>query len=592
MKYTAINIGPIISTFDMVRKPRELWAASYLFSHLMKCIYKEINATEGIEVFSPNMSESEEKTGVGLYPDRVYCIGTWDFESKRKDILNTFTNDLKLSVDADFKDYFNIMCVTIDGEGLSETKAICTMNHLLDCLELNERAVSDKSKNVVWNLISNNQQKLYNLAFPNGKFAKLTEESDGYGTLAEYASIQLSSINDNSKEKWEEALRVSKIEEDLRNEFPSLYIDKVEDAFYRKLKESFAEIKDKSGKSISKFKSYHKYICVVQADGDNMGKTFSHEDLAKGKTAEISKELVKFGKEASKKIYGYGGLPIYAGGDDLLFLAPVVGKTRVVDGEISRPQNIFDLLKDIDGCFNPVKEMVETEKLTVKDKDNNPIKDKDGNDIIVSPSMSYGVSITYYKFPLYEALKSAQHLLFGVAKDVDGKNAIAWHLQKNSGSSFSGAFSKTNVLHSFEKVILSSSVKDSIVSAVSHKIRENQALLQLWLNDTSYRQRNLNFFKKYMDYDEKDGYKQSILDLLDNLYEIYQLLLEEKDKGIDKDAKNGKIKLLPTDKANGVFSLEAKVNYLKQSNRDELFKMIYSMIRTAKFISGEEVIDE
>ena len=198
----------------------------------------------------------------------------------------------------------------------------------------------------------------------------------------------------------------------------------------------------------------------------------------------------------------------------------------------------------------------------------------------------------YYKFPLYEALKSAQHLLFGVAKDVDGKNAIAWHLQKNSGSSFSGAFSKTNVLHSFEKVILSSSVKDSIVSAVSHKIRENQALLQLWLNDTSYRQRNLNFFKKYMDYDEKDGYKQSILDLLDNLYEIYQLLLEEKDKGIDKDAKNGKIKLLPTDKANGVFSLEAKVNYLKQSNRDELFKMIYSMIRTAKFISGEEVIDE
>ena len=95
-----------------------------------------------------------------------------------------------------------------------------------------------------------------------------------------------------------------------------------------------------------------------------------------------------------------------------------------------------------------------------------------------------------------------------------------------------------------------------------------------------------------MDYDEKDGYKQSILDLLDNLYEIYQLLLEEKDKGIDKDAKNGKIKLLPTDKANGVFSLEAKVNYLKQSNRDELFKMIYSMIRTAKFISGEEVIDE
>lgn len=581
-KYTAINIGPIISTFDMVRKPRELWAASYLFSHLMKCIFNEINKTKGIEVFSPNMSESEEKIGVGLYPDRVYCTGTWDFNSKREAILNAFANEL--SDDADFKDYFNIMCVTIDGEGLSKTQAIRKMNHLLDCLELNERAVSDESKNAVWDLISNNKEKLFELAFPKGEFAKLTDEYEDYGTLAAYASVQLSSIDDESKAKWKEALSVDIIEEYLRNEYPSFFLDKVEDAFYRKLKESFPEVKDETGKSISKIKSYHKYICIVQADGDNMGKTFSHEGLAEGKTAEISKELVTFGKEASKKIYEYGGLPIYAGGDDLLFLAPVVGKTRVVDGEISRPQNIIDLLKDIDICFNPVKEMVETEKLTIKDKDNNPI--------IVSPSMSYGVSITYYKFPLYEALKSAQHLLFDVAKEVDGKNAIAWCLQKNSGSSFSGAFSKTNVLHSFEKVILSSSVKESLVSAVSHKIRENQALLQLWLGDASYQQRNLNFFKKYMDYDEKDGYKQSILEMLDNLYEIYQPLLEAKDKGTDKDANNGKIKLLPTDKANGVFTLEAKVNYLKQSNRDELFKMIYSMIRTAKFISGEEVRDE
>lgn len=589
MIYTAINIGPILSTFDMVRKPRELWAASYLFSHLMKCIFMEINATKGIDIISPNMSESEEKIGVGLYPDRVYCRLTkdnWDFPSSRNIILDNFAKELNLSEDEDFKDYFNIMCVTIDGEGLSETKAISTMNHMLDCLELNERTMSDKSKNAVWNLISKNQQKLYELAFPNGVFAKLTDKSEGYGTLAEYASIQLSSIDDNSKEKWEEALRVSKIEEDLRNEFPSLFIDKIEDAFYRKLKESFTEIKDKSGRSISKLKSYHKYICVVQADGDNMGKTFSHEKLVDGKTAEISKELVKFGKGASKKIYEYGGLPIYAGGDDLLFLAPVVGKTSVVDGETNRPQNIFDLLKDIDDRFNLVKKTV-TE---YKTKDGESLKDKSGNDIV--PSMSYGVSITYYKFPLYEALKSAKHLLIDVAKKVDGKNAIAWHLQKNSGSSFSGAFSKTNVILSFEKVILSSSVKDSLVSAVSHKIRENQALLQLWLDDASYQQRNLNFFKKYMDYDEKDGYKQSILDLLDNLYKIYQPLLEEKDKGIDKDANNGKIKLLPTDKANGVFTLEEKVNYLKQSNRDELFKMIYSMIRTAKFISGEEVIDE
>lgn len=30
MKYTAVNIGPIIGTINLARKPCELWSASYL----------------------------------------------------------------------------------------------------------------------------------------------------------------------------------------------------------------------------------------------------------------------------------------------------------------------------------------------------------------------------------------------------------------------------------------------------------------------------------------------------------------------------------------------------------------------------------
>lgn len=30
MKYAAINIGPIVDTISMARKPRELWAARYI----------------------------------------------------------------------------------------------------------------------------------------------------------------------------------------------------------------------------------------------------------------------------------------------------------------------------------------------------------------------------------------------------------------------------------------------------------------------------------------------------------------------------------------------------------------------------------
>ena len=61
MKYTAISIGPIIKTLAMARKPRELWAASYLFSYLMKCIYTaaedaEANSDEDNQDFEDNFT--------------------------------------------------------------------------------------------------------------------------------------------------------------------------------------------------------------------------------------------------------------------------------------------------------------------------------------------------------------------------------------------------------------------------------------------------------------------------------------------------------------------------------------------------------
>lgn len=594
MKYTGINIGPIISTFDMVRKPKDIWAASYLFSKLMSCVVEVIKETEGIDVFSPAVSLGEEKIGVGLYPDRVYCKGEWDFSTKRNEILNKFTTAIGMEGNEDFKNYFNIMCATIDVEkdenGNNETKAIRELNHLLDCMELNTRAMSGKSPDTIWDFITSEgkRKNLYKDAFKDNQFGDVSFiikkdnkpvkeiKAEGYVTLAEYASMQLSTI---SPKMWKRCREVSKfIDENLPKE--ELLVQ--EDSFYTVLSNKFEK----------EIKSYHKYICVVQADGDNMGKTFSHMSLKDNETSEISTKLVEFGKNASGIIYEYGGSPIYAGGDDLLFIAPVVGKTKKsikVSEDEKKEVNkcIFDLLNDIDGCFEPVKSFVKDKHLKTKDSNN--------KDIEISPSMSYGVSITYYKFPLYEALASARHLLFDVAKnkiDKDKKNAIAWCLQKNSGSSFSGYFSKTDILASFEKVIQCSTVKDTIVSAVSHKIRENQSLLQLWLNDSSYNQRNLNFFKKYLDYNENDQYKQSVLELLDKLYEVYQPLIVRKDKAIETDEDKGEIIITPADKAKGIFNIEQKKAYLKQSNRDDLYKMIYSMIRTAKFINGEEVKDE
>jgi len=64
--------------------------------------------------------------------------------------------------------------------------------------------------------------------------------------------------------------------------------------------------------------------------------------------------------------------------------------------------NIFDLIEDIDNLFDTY---VKNHFSSVKP----------------APSMSYGVSITYYKFPMHEALNSVRKLLFEKAKK-DPKN--------------------------------------------------------------------------------------------------------------------------------------------------------------------------
>lgn len=56
-KYTAINIGPIIGTISLAKRPRELWAASYLFSFFMECIINEIVKTKA-KIISPALLTS------------------------------------------------------------------------------------------------------------------------------------------------------------------------------------------------------------------------------------------------------------------------------------------------------------------------------------------------------------------------------------------------------------------------------------------------------------------------------------------------------------------------------------------------------
>lgn len=515
MKYTAINIGPIVGTISMARKPREMWAASYLFSYLMECIINEIGKLgKEIKIVSPaSLGDIENPFyNVGLYPDRVFVEGEIDnTEGVLDRAVKIFSETTGVS-----SDYVNIMYVSI--EYTKKAGAIKELNYLLDCTELDNRPVKDSSRVKVLNLI----QKKYDS--PLFKHANGSRKFD-ISTLGEIATHKFS--KSEKKDDWKKYC-IEAREKDTET-------SSGEDVFYTNIKKTFKE----------DFQSYCKYICIVQADGDNMGKIVSALDTDKVKT--LSSALLAYGSEASRIIESYGGLPVYAGGDDLLFIAPVVSDNKV-EGQDEKVTNIFELLSAIDACYkSTVDDRMDGEGLERP-------KDADENDI--HTSISYGLAISYYKYPLYEAWNSAISLLFDTAKNVSGKNAVAWCLRKHSGSGFTSALSKSDEsVYQIFKELMKYSVDENLVSAIAHKLRANMDLLDILRNQDEDRMKA--FYRKIMEEEvtqSGDTYVGATRRLLWALFR--------------SNAGNEKVGI------------------------SDILTTMYGMLRTAKFINGEGDNDE
>lgn len=157
--------------------------------------------------------------------------------------------------------------------------------------------------------------------------------------------------------------------------------------------------------------AYHKYVAFVAADGDNFGKCMAE-------LGEKASLFNVFGTELAKLVEDYGGQVIYQGGDDVSFYAPVYNDRKSLD--------IFGLIKQIDEAL----------KNTISNNE-------DVKRLGINVSMSYGVAISYEKYPMAETRQLAEELMYD-AKAIDGKNAIVWKLRKHSGQLAGGKISKNN----------------------------------------------------------------------------------------------------------------------------------------------------
>ncbi|WP_027340248.1 type III-B CRISPR-associated protein Cas10/Cmr2 [Halonatronum saccharophilum] len=469
-KYIGVTIGPIIKTLNNSKKTGQLWGGSYIFSYLMKNIISMVK-DKGLakNIILPYAEKDEvfnEKLGVGRLPDRfIFEAEDNAFEDMGKvveGVLNNLAEEISEEISKDkekvktFLDEY-IQIYYLEKELEDSSNPILELSPHLDILELNEKVVAKEEENYLMEFLKNKTVKksfLVKDAFKKNEVKTLNFKKDKEtGELKAYNKSEM-----NIKSIPEIAVSGTELdEEDIAK--VAYKAQKEDKDFYKVLKREYPKIK---------LNKYHKYIAIVQADGDNIGKViknidklYGDEDLNQMSQYEFfSKKLFDYAKDAVKIIKSYGGFPIYAGGDDLLFFAPIVGKKS----------NIFEMLDSISDEFNS-KFQVEIQSDTLKKK----------------PSLSFGLSISYYKYPLYEALNSALGLLFGEAKSFKskdkGKDAIAFKVLKHSGQYYGATVGKSSDSYDKFKKLLKKNINDNnFLSSLQYRIQEDKVLISEALN--------------------------------------------------------------------------------------------------------------
>lgn len=462
--YIGITIGPIYDTLMLSSTPASLWGASYLFSHISKSICEKL-ISRGISkpsfvtpyiddqeggILSVEINKSFQE-GIGLFHDRIII------ESEKVESVTEVISEIKEEVALGFSEsigneekvkkyfdqYLQLQFVLLQ-VGENENPILKLSPHL-DAIELQKTYVVHEESNYILELFANKSDK--NIQGINSN--KLIKES----------------FLVNNLKKWQ-----------LLNG-----------------KDNILDIESIAGKQ-QDIKTYKKdsYYAIVQADGDNMGKVLS-QLTTKEEIRQFSKNCLSFGAESSKLIKEFGGITMFAGGDDLLFLAPVNGY-----GD----EKLIILLKKIQDVFNNVfASYIEMMKL-----EQNPI-----------PSVSFGLVIRYYKYPLYEAFSAASSELFGHAKYSPGKNAVSINVQKHSGQSIEFIIEDFNNNSRVEDILqLEAYNKSDFLKSIRQKLMSHNVLFSLAKSNQSLKSVFENIF------DEDIHKKEANITYLNKIKEFYK----------------------------------------------------------------------
>ncbi len=439
--YVGITIGPIFEVLQMAEYPAGLWYSSTSFSELTRLLLCEITKElPDADIISPYYNGEKYNDGIGRYHDRiVFATST---PEKVKDIINAAKNtfidmiidDLKYNDDsrkAAAKEYFkafyqvHYVVVSKSNKGKNILLEISPLLDAIECMPVcNPYTIANPIKGIIAN--------------------KGTD-----------------SVTRNKYVKECNMLKGVKGSQ--------LYRDS----------EALKSIEDICGKQEGFKRS--SYFAIVSADGDGISDFISKMD--EGQIKSFSEDCFTFTKQAANMIGEFGGMTIYAGGDDLLFFAPIVNNNKT----------IFELCNSLSDSFS---------KTVAKD--------------CSTPTLSLGVAIRFVRFPLYEALDSAFEALKKAKNSREEKNSMFFDIQKHSGQTTNICVTKEG-FELFNDIILRSmNQSDDVVNSIIYTLDSFGSSLDFKGKNLEERIKNL-FLNKFDNLSQKQ-YKDYIEELAEKFY--------------------------------------------------------------------------
>lgn len=401
--YTAITIGPIGKTLAMARSVKSFWTASYLFSWIMRELLKKL-PEENFEVLSPHRAGKDvpEETSkkVGLFPDRLFAKGELE-EKKLKRIKREIFGELAEKFKNTFQDEKDDIARKIDTGSDPKRKR--------ELEEIQSRYSNAASKGEDIRKYLENYLSISCITVELSSDCNILEQLNSYLDTQELfnkASIQ---TDEDYMELFIEApnnLFLKAYSQDRA--FPSTSEIAVSGWEQDPPKDENGEVEYTQLTSKTGFRNCYKYLAVIRADGDGFGTYIKNLNVNKeNELTRFTKSFFEFSVEvANELIQKTKAIPVYIGGDDLFLFAPVL------EGNVEK--DVFNLIKEIDDLF---------------------IQKEIGEGL----SMSYGVSIFYYKSPMSEAIDIADSMLRKAKEEKEEKekekkkDTVAISIQKHSG---------------------------------------------------------------------------------------------------------------------------------------------------------------